>query len=124
MNAAKDAGSQPEDEIEMRFVCTPKRCGRQEDRQLAQSNHQEIHQKSHPDDKTRLAESPHLGYAVVEDVGNGETEDACRHGKLAELQYFCFKKVAGNQASAEEYAHNHIGDTHRFVLYHILFCFK
>ena len=75
---------------------------------------EEVHEEACPDDETCLAVAPHLGDAVVEDVRDREDDESAGERDVAiDAEYFGLQEIGGDEAYAEEDAHQHEEDAYR-----------
>ena len=116
----RDAGCEAEDEIEV-FLPLPERRGGQGHGRLGQKDEEEVHGKARPNDEPCLAESPHLGDAVIDDVRDGKDDEAGRDGECTDLHHFGFEQVGCDEADTEKYPHEHEGYRYGLVLHMFLF---
>ena len=108
-----NSGCQTKDETEG-FISLPEGWGRNDSGNATQRHDEEVHQETHPDDETGLAESPHLGDAVVEDVRDREDDESAGERDVAiDAEYFGLQEIGGDEAYAEEDAHQHEEDAYR-----------
>ena len=103
-----DAGRHAEDEVEV-LASRPEGRGRQGYGHQSEGNDKEVHHEARPDDEPRLAEAPHLGDAVVDDVGHGEDQQAGGDRQPAEGDNLGFEKIGCDEAYVEEDAQQHEG---------------
>ena len=110
-----DAGRHAEHEVEV-LLALPERGGGQGHGCQPQPYDEEVHGKAAPDDEPCLAEAPHFGDAVVDDVGDGEHEQPCRYGEASQLDDFGLEEVCRDEAYVEQYAEQHEWDG--YLLFH------
>ena len=117
-----DARCESEDELEGLFSF-PEGWGGDDGGDGAEGDDEEVHEESHPDDEPGFAESPDLGDAVVEDVGDGEDDDAGCEGEGADLEDFCPEQVGSYETDTKKYPHQHEGYAYSTVCFHCCSCF-
>ena len=113
-------------ESEDLFECfiAPWHSGWQSTCYAAESHHEEVHGKSHPNDESRFAKSPYFGNDIVEDVRDREDYETAGEGYgTPYVKDLGLKKVRCHKADTEYDSHQHEGNACLMFLFHCYSCF-
>ena len=107
--------SQSKNKIET-FCTIPKWRSRQPNSQLSHTYHKKIHQKATPNNQACFFKSPHLRYAIINNIRHRENQQSASNRQTKQINNLGFQKICRYKAYIKNNTQQHV--RYRNFLFH------